>query len=364
VTATIFAAAGTHRPTMKTTQLLSLSLLLCSSACDGESFGDAGAAPGKQGPVIYVALDEQFSRPLLDRYAKELKLDLTQRHDTEAAKTVGLVSALIEEKDNPRASVFWCNELAQVVRLAQLGILAPYEAPAAKDVPAQWRDPQQRWTGFAARARVLIINTELLPDRKDWPKSYLDLVDPKWKGKCAVARPLTGTTLTHFTALRLVLGEEKFGSFLDGMFANDVKFLQSNGATMRAVRDGQVPWALTDTDDYHVALQKGHPVACVFPDQHEGGIGTMLIPNAVALIKNGPDQNGAKQLIDRIVSRETEALLAAADGAQIPLREGVPGPKDPAILPIGKFRALVWDPVKTAENLAASSRDFAKRWGQ
>jgi iron(III) transport system substrate-binding protein len=215
----------------------------------------ADAAANGAETTIYVALDEQFSRPLLDRYAKELQLELTQRHDTEAAKTVGLVSALLEEQKNPRATVFWCNELAQVVRLAQLGVLAPYDSPAARDVPAQWRDPQHRWTGFAARARVLIVNTEQLPDPKTWPTSYRDLVDPKWKGRCAVARPLTGTTLTHFTALRGVLGEAKFGAFLDGLFANDVKFLQSNGATMRAVRDGQLAFAFTDTDDYHVAKQ-------------------------------------------------------------------------------------------------------------
>ena len=150
--------------------------------------------------MLFRSLDEQFSRPLLDRFAKELKLDLVQRHDTEAAKTVGLVSALIEEKEHPRASVFWCNELAQVVRLAQLGILEPYASPAATDVPGEWRDAKHRWTGFAARARVLIVNTELLPDPASWPKSYKDLVDPKWKGKCGVAKPLTGTTLTHFTA--------------------------------------------------------------------------------------------------------------------------------------------------------------------
>jgi iron(III) transport system substrate-binding protein len=301
---------------------------------------------------------------LLDRYAKELQLELTQRHDTEAAKTVGLVSALLEEQKNPRATVFWCNELAQVVRLAQLGVLAPYDSPAARDVPAQWRDPQHRWTGFAARARVLIVNTEQLPDPKTWPTSYRDLVDPKWKGRCAVARPLTGTTLTHFTALRGVLGEAKFGAFLDGLFANDVKFLQSNGATMRAVRDGQLAFAFTDTDDYHVAKQKGHPVACVFPDQEAGGIGTMLIPNAVGLVQGGPNQAGGKRLIDRIVARETEALLAAADGAQIPLRDGVPPPKDPTVLPIGKFAAMAWDPRWTADNLARCSGEFGRRFGQ
>lgn len=348
--------------------LLLSSLVLLAAAC-GESH--VAAAPGANpaptaglGPTIYVALDEQFSRPLLDRFAKELQLDLTQRHDTEAAKTVGLVSALIEEKEHPRASVFWCNELAQVVRLAQLGILEPYQSPAAADVPAAWRDAQHRWTGFAARARVLIVNTELLPDPKTWPSSYRDLCDPKWKGRCAVAKPLTGTTLTHFTALRGVLGEEAFAKFVDDLMQNDVQFLQSNGATMRAVRDGKLAWAFTDTDDYHVAMQKGHKVACVYPDQQEGGLGTMLIPNAVALVKGGPDQAGAKKLIDAILARETEAALAAEEGAQIPLRSGVVGPKDPAILPVGKFKAMAWDAEWTATHLARCNQEFSKRWGK
>jgi len=321
-----------------------------------------GGAP--TGPTIYVALDEQFSRPLLDGFATELQLDLTQRHDTEANKTVGLVNALVEERGNPRASVFWCNESAQVAKLAQMGLLAPYQSPSAADMPAEWKDPEHRWTGFAARARVLIVNTELLPDPATWPTSYRDLVDPKWQGKCAVARPLRGTTLTHFAALRGLLGEAEFGAFVDALFANDVQFLTSNGATMRAVRDGQLPWAFTDTDDYHVAKMKGHPVACVFPDQHDGGIGTMLIPNAVGLVAGGPDPDGAKKLIDAILRRETEALLAAADGAQIPLRAGIPGPKDPAVKGLGAFRMMAWDVNQVGADLLRCDRDFNQRWQQ
>jgi len=102
----------------------------------------------------------------------------------------------------------------------------------------------------------------------------------------------------------------------------------------------------------------------VFPDQHEGGIGTMLIPNAVGLVAGGPDQEGAKKLIDATLRRETEALLAAADGAQIPLRAGVQGPKDPAIKGLGAFRAMPWDVAKVAQDLARCDRDFNQRWGQ
>lgn len=338
-----------------------LSCFTCFAACGGEATTHLPAAGS--GPRVYVALDEEFSRPLLDRFQLELGIPIDQVHDSEGAKTVGLVSKIKEERSAPRCSVFWNNELAHTVQLAQDGLLEPYQSPAASDVPPAWKDPQGRWTGFAARARVLIVNTELLPDPKTWPQSYRDLVDPKWKGKCAVARPLTGTTLTHFTALRQVLGEAAFEQFFQGLLANDVKFLASNGATMREVRDGKLHWAFTDTDDYHVAKQKGFQVACVFPDQGDGGIGTMLIPNSVGIVKGGPDLAGAKRLVDAILSRQTEALLAAAAGAQIPLREGVAGPADPSIRAVGTFRAMAWDLEWTAKNLARSSQEFGKKFG-
>jgi iron(III) transport system substrate-binding protein len=347
---------------MRTLLLPFLFLTACGD--DPAAAGGAANPPiAASGPRIYVALDEQFSRPLLDRFATELGLAIDQIHDTEGAKTVGLVSKIKEEAKAPRCSVFWNNEIAHTVQLAQAGLLEPYASPAAADLPAQWRDPEGRWHGFAARARVLIVNTELLPDPKDWPTGYRDLVDPKWKGRCAVAKPLTGTTLTHFTALRKVLGDAAFETFFAGLLANDVRFLASNGATMRETRDGKVAWAFTDTDDYHTAKVKGFKVACVFPDQGEGGIGTMLIPNSIGIVKGGPDLAGSKKLVDAILSRQTEALLAAADGAQMPLREGVSGPADPAIRPIGSFRAMAWDLAWTAQNLARCSQEFGKRFG-
>ena len=315
------------------------------------------------GPTIYCSLDEQFSRPVIEGFAAQLGMDVKARYDTEAAKTVGLVNAIVDERSNPRASVFWNNELAHTVFLAQQELLVPYRSPSAEAVPAQFRDPQDRWTGFAARARVLVVNTNLLPNQKDWPTSYKDLADPKWKGRCAVARPLTGTTLTHFTALKKALGETEFEAFFAAMLQNDVKFLQSNGATLRETAAGNVAWAFTDTDDYHVGKLRGQPIACVFPDQKDGELGTMLIPNSVGIVKGGPDQEGAKKLVDKILAMSTEALLAAAEGAQIPLREGVDGTSDPAILPIGRFRAMAWDVEWTAQNLAASNQDFGKRFG-
>ena len=337
-----------HRP------VLPLLLCLIAAAC-----ADGTVA----GPTIRVALDEQFSRKLIEGFGAELGVEIKQLHDSESQKTVGHVSALKSEKNAPRCDVFWNNELAHTVHLAHEGMLEPYVSPAAADIPARWKDPNGLWTGFAARARILIVNTEVLPDPEDWPQSYKDLVDAKWKGRCAVAKPLTGTTLTHFAALRLLLGEAAFDEFFDEMENNDVKFLSSNAATMREVRENKLAWAFTDTDDYHVARKLGFPVACVFPDQGADEIGTMLIPNSIAIIKGGPDPEGARRLVDKILARDTEARLAAARGAQMPVRDGIPGPDDPSILGRGKFKEMGWDIEAVARSLAAASRHFGQRFG-
>ena len=72
--------------------------------------------------------------------------------------------AIIEEaRTRPRTDVFWNNEIAQTIRLAELGLLQPYDSSEAADVPADFKDPSALWVGFGARARVLIVNTDLVP---------------------------------------------------------------------------------------------------------------------------------------------------------------------------------------------------------
>jgi iron(III) transport system substrate-binding protein len=313
---------------------------------------------------LYVALDQIHSEKLIARFTRETGLVVNARYDTEASKTVGLVAAIIEEAERPRCDVFWNNELAHTVALARRGLLSSYASPSADAIPERFVDPRHRYTGFAARARVLIVNNDLIPDPQDRPRSMWDLLDPRWRGKCGVARPLTGTTLTHFTALRLVLGESEFQRFLDGILENRVVWLQSNGATMREVRAGKLAWAFTDTDDFHVALSKGYPVSCVFPDQGAGELGTMLIPNSLALMDGAPHPEAARKLIDFLLSEAVEAALAASKSAQIPVRLSVRGPTAPEILRLGEFVEMKWNPEATAAHLHETSRLFEARFGR
>ena len=131
--------------------------------------------------VIYCALDDVHSDPLIQEFAKRTGLTVEARYDAEAQKTVGLFNALLEEKSNPKCDVFWNNEIIHTIKLKKAGVLAPYQSPNAADIPAQWKDPEHYWTGFAARARVFILNEEaakaIEPDEAKWPKATMDLLE-------------------------------------------------------------------------------------------------------------------------------------------------------------------------------------------
>ena len=324
------------------------------------SCGEGGS--GEQPARLYIATDETDSSVIVQRFVEETGTEVKPRYDTEANKTVGLVQSIIEEQARPRASVFWNNEIIHTIRLGKMGLLEPYTSPAAEKIPAQFK--AATWTGFGARARVLIVNAEKLPDPKERPTSIYDLVDPKWKGKGAMARPLTGTTLTHAAALFASLGEEETWNFLKGLKANEVILTSGNAQVMKMVAsdDPDAPlFGLTDTDDFRKAEIRNNPkVVAIYPDQD--GIGTMVIPNTVALIKGGPNQEAAKKFIDFLLSEDVESLLAKGRAAQIPVRKSVPKPD--YVRSAEDFKVMQWDPDKTATALEKYQAELFQYFGK
>jgi len=116
--------------------------------------------------VIYTSVDQVFSEPILDRFQEETGIIVKAVYDVEAAKTTGLVNRLIAEKGNPLWDVWWNGEIAQTVLLKNKGILTPYFSPEAASIPNEYIDPENYWTGFGGRARVCLVNTELLAREK------------------------------------------------------------------------------------------------------------------------------------------------------------------------------------------------------
>ena len=295
--------------------LAALALVVCA-AC--------GSEPDL---VVYCSLDQEFGEPLIRRFESETGLDVRAEFDVEANKNVGLAMRIREEaRTRPRADVFWSNEFAQVVSMAEDGLLLAYDSPSAAAIPPGFKDPQGRWTGFAARARVIIVNTDMVDP--DQIKSMWDLFDTRWKGKVAMAMPLAGTTNTHMAALWDVLGEKEALRYAETAArlgeTGDLNLANGNAHVMRLVRDGQCAFGWTDTDDFNVAREGGAHVAAIYPDAD--GVGTMLIPNTICILKEAPHADAARRFVDWALRPEIEAELARSRSAQVPVRASVERP--------------------------------------
>ena len=301
--------------------------------------------------VVYTSVDQVFSEPILNDFEKKTGIKVKAVYDVEASKTVGLVNRLIAEKENPKCDVFWNNEIVRTIVLKEKEVLVPYTSPSAEDIPSQFRDKDDYWTGFAARARVLIYNIKML-EETDVPKSIFELTHPRWKGKVALAYPLFGTTATHIAAMYVGLGQEKTEEYLRALKTNVVVIVDGNSTARDVVVEGRLPVAFTDTDDVNVAIQSGKPVRMVYPDSD--GIGTLLIPNTVALIRDCPHPDEGKTLIDYLLSREVESKLAFCESANMPIRDGVNKP--PHVPEFSSIKAMEVNYYKVAENLDKSAR--------
>jgi len=268
--------------------------------------------------VVYSALDREFAEPALDDFAKATGIRVRAKYDDESTKTVGLTNVLIQEAGRPRCDVFWNNEILNTLRLNEHHLLDAYDSPAAAAYPEAFSAADATWHGFAARARILIVNTRLVPV-SDRPVSIYDLADPRWKSKIGIARPIAGTTASHVACLFAALGEEKAKEFFRSLKANDIQILGGNKQVAQACAAGQIAFGLTDTDDAVIEVERAGPVTIVYPDRQADQLGTLFIPNTLAIVKGCPHRNQARQLIDYLLSPAVEAKLAAGASAQIPL---------------------------------------------
>ncbi len=271
--------------------------------------------------VVYTALDQEFSEPVFEEFTRRTNIRVLSKFDTESTKTVGLTQAIFAERVQPRCDVFWNNEIVNTLRLDQAGLLDAYHAAGATAFPKQYRSASSTWHGFAARARVLIVNTELVAV-DDRPNSIFDLVDPAWKDKVGIAKPLAGTTASHAACLFVAWGKDQAEEFFSKLKAN-TRVMAGNKQVARSVARGELAFGLTDTDDAIIEVEQGYPVTIIYPDQADDQLGTMFIPNTVSIIKGARHAEAARQLVDFLLSPAVEGMLATGPSAQIPLNPSV-----------------------------------------
>ena len=305
--------------------------------------------------VVYTSVDQLFSEPILKDFERDTGIKVKAVYDTEETKSTGVLNRLIAEKENPQCDLFWSGDPIRTIVLKNKGITKAYKSPIAKDIQAVFKDEEQHWVGFSARARVLIYNKNRMK-KENAPQSIFDLTKEKYKGKVTIANPLFGTTTFHIAALFSAIGDKKAKQFLQDLKDNNVVIATSNGDVKKRVSQAEVLCGLTDTDDAFEAIKEGAPIGVVFLDQDN--LGSLVMPNTLNLINKSPNLPNAKKLFDYLLSKETEAKLAITC-AQMPLHKGVETPDYVASL--DSIIPMKIDYNQTAQKLS-EIQNYLKEW--
>lgn len=267
------------------------------------------SSSGRGGEVVlYSSVDEPYLRPLIERFEKQTGTKVRLVTDEEATKSAGLAERLEGEKDNPRADVYWGNEIFHTIRLADAGVLDPYRPATAEDVPAKWRDAKDRYVDIGVRMRVLVVSTR--PENRDLAAKVHGVEDfgrPELKDRIGISNPGFGTASGYVAGLYVRLGPDNFRDLMRRWRANNVKLLGGNSVVAEQVASGNLVAGVTDNDDVANGKADGQPIDAVVPDQQ--GIGTLLVPTTIGLVRGGPHAGAGKKLIDFLAAADVEKEL-------------------------------------------------------
>ena len=296
--------------------------------------------------VVYSGRKEELIRPAAQAAEKSLgvKVVLYTAGAGELARRIEL------EKANPRGDIFIGTTAGFAELMREKGLLDTFTSPLLKEIPAEFRSPDNTWVPVTARVRVLMVNTNLVKPQEA-PKSYFDLTAPRWRGKIAVASMGERTTVGWLAAILAVKGEEFTRKYVADLKANGLKVLKNNTEVRKAVSTGEYAIGITNHYYYLLQLQDDakSPVGIVYPDQGPADMGTPVFSITAALIKGAKNFEAARSLLEFLLKPEGNRHLVEGE-FEIPLLPGLhlPG-ADKGIKGLGQFRRPALSQVQIAE---------------
>jgi ABC-type Fe3+ transport system substrate-binding protein len=307
------------------------------------------AAAKREGEVTWYSTQiiNQLVRPVAAAFEKKypgIRVRYIRANATEIA-----IKILNESRaGNPQSDVF--DGTSTVVPLKREGYVLQWLPEAAKSFPALYRDPEGYWIASHIFINTPGYNTALVPKGGE-PKTYQDLLDPKWRGKIVWDGLPSASGGTGFIATVLAeMGEEKGMEYLRAFAKQKVVNV---AASAREVLDqviaGEYPLALQIFNHHAViSAKKGAPVDWIKMEPATGTLST------VSIHKNAPHPNAAKLLFDFIISDEGQKVFRDADYLTA---DPAVLPREPSLTPEGgHFRTRFFSP--------EALEDSTPKWSQ
>jgi iron(III) transport system substrate-binding protein len=302
-------------------------------------------------PVMVYGVIHEYT---LARLMQKFERDTGTKADFIRLSAGEVATRVLAEKQAPKGDVIFGVSWAIQGSMKAQGLLEAYKTPRRADIPSQYSDPEGTWTGSSMTVQGIAVNTERW--KKEFgsapmPKTWEDLLDPKYKDLIVAPSPLSsGTGYTFIVGQFFRLGEEKGWEYLKALDKN-VRFYTPSGiAPTRMVAAGEFLIAVTFAHDALKAISAGYPIALIHPAGVSWDIGS------VSLIKNSPNPEGGKKFIDWVLGRDPIQLIVDLN-FEGSLRNDVS-------LPMGATPLAKLDLVDYKLDWAAQNRQrLLKQWG-
>jgi iron(III) transport system substrate-binding protein len=310
------------------------------------------AAATKEGKVVYyTAIDVKVAQALAKNFEKQYPGIAVQVERTGSER---LFQRLAQERASNifTADVLDATDQALFVTWKKQGILDPYLPAELLKYPASERDPDGAYNNVRFTLMPIAYNTNLVK-AEEAPKSFADLLDPKWMSKIVKAHPsYSGGIVTSTFQTVNAIG----WGYFEKLGKQKVLQVQSSTEPPKKLALGERAVSADGLEYVHIQLKEaGAPIATVYPTE-----GTPFIPSCDGIAKNAPHPNAARLFISFIVSRETQQFLVDVAG----LRSFHPDVKDkPGRTPLSAIKLLPSDPVAQEAATEEIKKKYAEYFG-
>jgi len=245
--------------------------------------------------VIYTAATSSVVDDLTARFQREtgIKVEVVKAGSGDIIRRVRAESAA------PKADVLW--SVGGEALEANKDLLSPYTPKEADAiVPAYKISPS--WLPYSGIVVVFSINTDMVKPA-DYPKTWKDLADPRWKGKITSARAdASGSAFQQYATVLTIYGDK--GPALYKQILDNINFAPSSGVVNRLVNDGEAEVGITLEDDALQYKDGGGPIAIVSPAD-----GTSTVPDGMALVNGAPDSAAGKAFLDWLLTKPVQEYV-------------------------------------------------------
>src|SRR5438105_217700 len=310
------------------------------------------AAAAKEGKVVwYTAVDVKVAEAVAKAFRAQypnIALEVERAGSERVFQRIGQeLQSGIKNVDVVNSS-----DASHFLLWKQQKLLARHVPPDVARFAPQYKDPDGYYAVWRATLSVMGYNTKLVAPQEA-PAGYLDLLDPKWKGKLVKSHPgYSGTSLTGTFAIVKLLGWD----YLEKLSKQGVQQLQSTTAPPKSIASGERA-VMVDGNEYNMFMEidAKSPVKIIYAKE-----GTPFVTSPTAIFAAAPHPNAARVFQNFLYTAKIQQLAVNEGGT----RSVHPDVKDPqGRTPLSEIKLLPDDPVAMLPLVADIKKRYTALFG-